>query len=202
LFFCPGCEQRQALKLRYAPYPHKIFSPARIAVVTATVPAEFDLGAVFDRSGYRHARFFVPNLGARVADLLARSLADAGLQPVPIASAPAGGDLPTGVDFVIESTVEQLRCVKRFVPQTADAHANFIMSASAQVHFRLAGRGGELYSVTEFGEVSEPPGIRDSDRKAPAFTDPADALSAALAQAIARLLSAASFRAALPRSRS
>ena len=190
------------LKLRYAPYPHKIFSPARIAVVTTNVPAEFDLGAVFDRSGYRHARFFVPNLGPQVADLLARSLADAGLQPVPIATAPADGDLPTGVDFVIESTVEQLRCVKRFVPQTADTRRNFIMSATAQVHFRLAGRGGELFSVTEFGEVNEPPGIRDSDQKAPAFTDPSDALSAAIMQTIARLLSATGFRQALPRSRS
>lgn len=171
-------------------------------MVATTVPAEFDLGAVFDRSGYRRARFFVPNLDSQVADLLARSLADAGLQPVPIASAPTEGDLPTGVDFVIESTVEQLRCVKRFVPQTADARPNFLMSARAQVHFRLAGRGGELYSVTEFGEVSEPLGIRDSDRKAPAFTEPADALSAAIAQAIARLLNDARFRAALPRSRS
>lgn len=169
-------------------------------MLTPTVPAESDLGAVFDRSGYRRARFFVPDLGAQVADLLARSLADAGLQPVSIASAPS--DLPMGVDFIIESTVVHLRCVKRFLPETADVHPNFIMSANAQIHFRLAGRAGELYSVTEFGDVSEPPDLRDSGREAPAFTEPGDALSAAITQTITRLLSDTSFQDALPRSRS
>lgn len=202
MFLTPGCEHHQALKLRYAPHPEKIFSPAKIAVVPATVPNDLDLGAVFDPAGYRDARFFVPDLGVQVANLLMRSLADAGLQPVPIASAPADGDLPMGIDFVIEATVEQLRCVKRFVPEAAEVHPRFILSAQAQMHFKLFGRGGELYSVTEFGEVREPPYITDSDNRAPVLSEPGDALSAVIIQAITRLLSDSGFRQALPNYRS
>lgn len=171
-------------------------------MVAPTIPPDLDLGAVFDPAGYQRARFFVPDLGAQVADLLARSLADAGLQSVPIASAPSNGDLPIGIDFVIESTVEQLRCVEHFVPETPDSHRNPIMSARAQVHFKLSGRGGELYSVTEFGDISEPPENKDSSRKAPTLTDPGDALSAAIMESITRLLNDDSFRQALPHYRS
>jgi hypothetical protein len=171
-----------------------MFFPAKIAVVSPVVARDPDIGAVFDRGGYMRTRLYLPDAADQIAGLITRSLADAGLQPVLIAQAPANDELPTGIDFMITSTVEDLRCMQRFVPEEQGS----ILSAHAQMHFTLLGRGGELYSTDESDDASAPSRDTPTNRGSVKFGGPGDAVSTAVTRTIIRLLDDPQFQEALP----
>jgi hypothetical protein len=194
-----GCDHRQTLNLYFMAHPALIFLPMRIAVAPAANVLNPHVGIVFDSAGYVRAQLYLPDANIQLAALLARRLADAGLRPMPIATAPEGGELPSGVDFVIAAAVEQMQCVERYLPQAGGSESNFVISAQTEVHFTLANRGGEVYSADEFGDVGFPVEREHAGIERHASADPADALSAAVAQTISELLSDPRFQQQLPR---
>jgi len=192
-----GCKQGQTLTIHYTGHPARVFFPAKIGVVTPVVAQDPYVGEIVDRAGYVHTRLYLPDAAGQVAELISRSLADAGLQPVQMAGVPANGDLPTGVDFMITSSVQELRCMQQFLPEQRGGK-EFILSARAQMRFTLSGRGGELYSADEFGDAGTASHEASADKQLADMKDPADAVSGAILEAITRLIDDHQFQEGLP----
>jgi hypothetical protein len=194
LLLLAGCKQGQVLRIHYAGHPAKMFFPAKIAVVSPVVARDPDIGTVFDRGGYVRTRLYLPDAASQIGEVITRSLADAGLQPVLMSEEPANDDLPAGIDFMITSTVEDMRCMQRFMPEAQGS----ILSAHAQMHFTLSGRGGELYSADESGDASAPSRDTPTNRGSVKIVEPDDAVSTAVTRTIIRLLDDPQFEEALP----
>jgi hypothetical protein len=199
-----GCQRSTAISIRYAATngqatARKIFFPAPIAVAPAIVPPNLTLGNVYDANGYRQTRLGLNDPAREVSAALMTALKDAGLKPSTIGGMPPGSELPVGIDFGLVPAIEELRCVKRIESSDADGRPRFTMSAAATIKFSLVGRGGPLYSAAKFGSVEEPPRGADPARYNPPFTRPEDAISAAVSQAISKLIADPSFQQVLPR---
>jgi hypothetical protein len=192
-----GCKQGQSLMIHYMGHPARVFFPAKIGVVTPVMERDPYIGTIVDRAGYVRTRLYLPDAPGQVAELISRSLADAGLQPVQMAGVPADGDLPTGVDFMITSSVQELRCTQQFLPEQGSDNG-FILSARAQMHFTLSGRGGELYSADEFGDAGTASREASTEKQLADMKEPADAVSGALLEAITRLIDDHQFQEGLP----
>jgi hypothetical protein len=95
---------------------------------------------------------------------------------------------------MITSTVEDMHCMQRFVPEEQWS----ILSAHAQMHFTLSGRGGELYSADESGDASALSRDIPTNRGSAKIAGPGDAVSTAVTQTIIRLLDDPQFQEALP----
>jgi hypothetical protein len=196
-----GCARGRTVDLHYLanqaePRTARIFFPAKIAIPPAAAPLGMNLGAVFDANGYRQETLKADDLSRQITEIIAKSLAAAGLKPM-ILNASAG-DLPAGIDFVLISRLESLSCIKRYVGGGAPGGA-FVMYADARINFMLAGRGGKLYSATKSSDLAEPRQGADIASYKPPFVNPADAVSAVVSRVIAQLVADSEFEQVLPR---
>ncbi|HJU29537.1 MAG TPA: hypothetical protein VJ718_10220 [Candidatus Binataceae bacterium] len=194
-----GCARGRTVDLHYLAVPSshtpRLFFPAAIAVAPTEAAHGMKIGAVFDANGYREMALRGGDLASQIAEIVAASLAAAGLKPK-IMNVSAG-DLPEGVDFVLSSSLESLHCVKRYVGDGAPGGA-FVMYADARIAFTLAGRGGKLYSATKSSQLEEPARGADIAKYKLPFVDPADAASAVVSRTIAQLIADPEFQQVLP----
>jgi hypothetical protein len=198
-----GCQKGKPVTLHYVAdsttgHATNLFFPAKIMVVPPQLPPVLEIGDVFDAQGYRQARLQDPGLSQQIAAILVTNLENAGLKPTIINQPPAPGNLPIGVDFVITSELQQLHCIKRYIP-AADIPGAFTMSANAQLKLAVSGRGGTLYSGSAVSTLSEPAeGVAPEKYKA-TILEPGDALSVAVSQTVDKLLADPAFQQVLPR---
>jgi hypothetical protein len=197
-----GCAKPTPIILRYIPDPadHVAagrFFPAKIAVAIAQSPGvEPRVGVIADAAGNKLAVLQVVDIGGQTARVLAQALEEAGLKPVMIGPAPPDHQPPFGIDFLIMSGVNELRCDKRFLPGApADV---FRLNASVDLKVELVNRGGILAVTEGSSSMDEPPFGTNLATYHPEVTDPATALSRVMSRAVRSALAQPTFVEALP----
>jgi hypothetical protein len=195
-----GCQPRHRIELSYRPGTGTVdpFAPSRIAVMPAgdTAVNQLVVGTVFDPDGNLE-RLFIVNPPEIVGRVVAGVLDHAGLKATVFT---AGGEPPDGIDYVVSCSPEELSVVKRIDKENSPAENSFIMEAKARLSCSLADRSGTVLLSGDFsGSDNEPP--LGAAQGGPLISDPAEALSAAVADAVDAFANHPDFRRALPERR-
>jgi hypothetical protein len=190
-----GCKPQRRLELRYRPRKETtaLFAPSRVAVVPPqdTPVGRLFVGQVFDPAG-KTERLFIDNPPAVVSRVVADALDHAGLKAILTPGGP-----PDDIDYVVSCAPEELTVVKRVDMEQGPGENSFVMEAKARLKCSLAGwRGKVIESGTFTGFDNEPPVGARSGR--PIVSDPAEALSAAVGNAVNTFLDQPDFRRDLP----
>ncbi|HUY19096.1 MAG TPA: hypothetical protein VMV15_07705 [Candidatus Binataceae bacterium] len=170
-----------------------LFAPSRVAVVPPqeTAAGRLFVGQVFDPAGQAE-RLFIDNPRAVVSRVVADALNHAGLN----ATITPGGP-PEDIDYVVSCAPEQLTVVKRVATENSPGENSFVMEATARLKCSLASWRGKVIESGSFtGVENEPPLGARSGR--PIVSDPAEALSAAIGDAVNAFVNQQDFRQNLP----
>ncbi len=174
------------------------FFAAKVAVTTSQSPGvDSRVGMIADSGGNQIAILQVVDINVQTASVIAKALAEAGLQPIMIGAVPASRQPPFGIDFMIMSGVDQLKCDKRFLPDMVPGA--YRLSASVVIKLELVNRDGVLAVVQGSSDLEEPPFGANPAAYKPAITDPGKALSWALSRAVRSALADPALAAPLPR---
>jgi hypothetical protein len=199
-----GCQKGMPVTLHYTAdsttgrHATNLFFPAKIMVVPPELPRVLEIGSIFDAQGYRQARLQDPGIRQQIAAILVTGLENAGLKPILIDRPPAPGNFPIGVDFIITGELQQLYCIKRYLP-AADIPGAFTMSANAQLELTVSGRAGTVYSGSAVSTLTEPVERIAPQKYKATILEPSEALSVALSQTVDKLLANPAFQRVLPR---
>ncbi|HVC44217.1 MAG TPA: hypothetical protein VND20_05325 [Candidatus Binataceae bacterium] len=196
-----GCMKPTPIVLRYLPDPaaHSAgrFFAAKVAVTTSQSPGvDARVGVIVDSGGAKTAILQVVDINGQTASVIAKALAESGLQPVMIGDVPASRQPPFGIDFMIMSGVNELKCDKRFLPGRVPG--TYRLSASVVIKLELLNRDGVLAVVQGSSDLEEPPFGANQATYKPAITDPGKALSWALSRAVRSALADPALVAPLP----
>ncbi|MGH7814693.1 MAG: hypothetical protein ACREQI_11915 [Candidatus Binataceae bacterium] len=199
-----GCRPPVRLRIHYlhdfVPGAERIFKPAKIAIAPVAGPlanGEIAVGAVYAADGRRDKALAVSNAGAAFGRALAGAMADAGLVPIAIDSAPTGGRPRGGADFLLTAKLEQFEVNKHFGAARTVHGQYFTMRASVRAKIELRNRGGAMvYAGEVIGTEDEPPAPARHEVFLPLETDPAESLSAAMSRAVGSIALQPRFRAA------
>ena len=201
-----GCNPRARIDLHYlpgfVPGSQNVFRPVRVAVPPPAgdfTTGDSEVGAIYTADGNVQMPLVVADVSRIFNVALIKGLADAGLTPVPLDSNPADGKPPEGTDYILTSTLEEVKVNKRFGAQQTIHGQYFTMHAVVRVKYQLKSReGAVLYSNEISGIENEPPNPVGAEVFLPLETEPAESLSVALSRAVGLLMIDAQFRSSLP----
>lgn len=194
-----GCQPQRQIELHYRPGSETVepLAPGRIAVTPAgdTAVNQLFVGETFDPAG-NSEKLFIVNPPDVVSRVVAGALDHAGLQAT---ISPAGEPLEN-FDYVVSCSPEELSVVKRTDKEKSPVENSFLMEAKARLSCSLADRSGTVLASGDFsGTENEPP--LGAERGGPLISDPAEALSAAVADAVDTFVNQPDFRRFLPERR-
>ena len=201
-----ACRGPSPLKLHYLPGfvagSERIYAPAKIAVVEPAgqlASGRFEIGGIYGDDGSDRARLYIEDFGATLNTAMLRALTDAGLEPAAIESAPADGEPPDGIDFMLTVSIDAVSVDKRFTTEQTIHGQYFRMKSEVQLTFALTARGAAAPIKGEaLGLEEEPPAPVGGEVFLPLETEPAESLSVALSRAVGELVTEPRFRAVLP----
>jgi hypothetical protein len=196
-----ACRPRSHLTPHYLPGivagSEHIFRKVKIAVPPTESgfgSSRIEVGKIYAADGSVEASLSIVDASGLFTRMLIEALTDAGLDPVAIDSKKP----PTGVDFMLSSTLEQIAVNKRFGGDETVHGQYFDMTALVRAKFELRNRRGEvLYSGEVTGIEKEPPAPVSNEVFLPLETEPVESLSVALSRAVGGLMLQPKFRAAL-----
>lgn len=197
-----GCQPQHRIELNYRPGTGtgtvQPFAPSRIAVMPAgdSSISQLFVGTVFDADG-NVERLFIDSPPDTVSHMVADVLDHAGLK----ATVFAGGAPPDGFDYVVSCSPQELHVVKRIDNQSSAAESSFIIEAKARLNCSLADRSGTVLLNSDFSGTDNEPPLGAEARGGPLLSDPAEALSAAVADAVDAFANHPDFRRVLPERR-
>jgi hypothetical protein len=139
----------------------------------------------------------VRNPAAAFNAALAKGLEASGLQPVVLT---AYSEKPgQGVDFLLNSELEEIQVDKRYGAEETVHGRYFTMRAVVKAKIELRGRDGRvLYAGTIMGVENEPPSPVGHEVFLPLETEPSESLTVALSRAVGNLITEPGFRRPLP----
>ncbi len=200
-----ACRPRSQLTPHYLPGivsgSEHVFRKVKVAVPpteSAFGSSQIEVGKIYAADGNAEASLSIVNANGLFTRMLIEALADAGLAPVALDSIPPGEKPPTGVDFMLSSTLEQIAVNKRFGNDETVHGQYFDMTALVRAKFELRNRYGQVvYSGEVSGTEKEPPAPVGNEVFLPLETEPVESLSVALSRAVGGLMLQPKFRAAL-----
>jgi len=197
-----GCQPQRRIELNYRPGAGtgivRPFAPSHIAVMPAGDSSvnQLFVGTVFD-ANENMMRLFIDSPSDTVSHMVAEVLDHAGLK----ATVFAGGPPPDGFDYVVSCSPEELSVIKRIDNGNGAAQSSFIIEAKARLNCSLSDRSGTVLLKGEFSGTDNEPPLGAEARGEPLLSDPAEALSAAVADAIDGFANHPDFRRVLPQRR-
>jgi hypothetical protein len=191
-----GCQPGHKLKLKYWPgnRPVAQFTPSRVAVIPAgdSSVGQLFVGSVFDPDGNVERLYVVDPPGR--CRLLASHLEHNGLRPMILA---VGSEVPDGVDYTVSCNPEELTVVKRIDRANGGGKNSFLMKAGARLKCTLAARDGTTIFSDRFSSMEDEPPLGEAAHSRPLISDPAQALSVAVSDALDAFMDTPAFHRAL-----
>ncbi|MDB5107893.1 MAG: hypothetical protein JWM69_834 [Candidatus Binatus sp.] len=202
IFSMAGCKGSRLIEPHllpgFVPGSQNVFHSARIAVApTSGSHRTYQVGKIYDADGSAKIRLAVRNPAAAFNAALAKGLEASGLQPVVLT---AYSEKPgQGVDFLLNSELEEIQVDKRYGAEETVHGRYFTMRAVVKAKIELRGRDGRvLYAGTIMGVENEPPSPVGHEVFLPLETEPSESLTVALSRAVGNLITEPGFRRPLP----
>jgi hypothetical protein len=193
-----GCQPQRQLELKYRPGKRAVdqFSPSHVAVIPAgdTSARQLFVGNVFDPDG-NVERMMVLDPPDAISRLVASDFDHKGLKATVL---PMGSEIPDGIDFVVSCDPQELTVVKRVDRASGTGEQSFLMKARARLKCTLKDREGKVIMSDQFSSVEMEPPLGEAGSGRPIISDPGDALSAAVSDAVDAFMNNPDFRRALP----
>ncbi|MGH7246784.1 MAG: hypothetical protein ACREH9_01640 [Pseudomonadota bacterium] len=198
-----GCRRAPAMRLHYlpgfVPGSERVFRPAQIAVVPVggvSAMGRVRVGGVYAANGSLERPLYVEDFGRSITAAVIRALGDAGLKPVAAGPLRHGAaSLPVGVEYVLNTSIEEASIAKRFGAEQTVHGQYFVMQAKVRLKFTLASRSNpDLYTGEMTGSEEEPPAPVGGEIFLPLETDPQESMSVALSRAVGALMLQGGFK--------
>ena len=202
-----GCRSLEPpLQVHYLPQfvagTRNIYRRATIAIAPPGGIGAHDrveVGAIYAPGRALQRRLYVEDFSGVLREALARGLRDAGLDAIVSRASSVDRPVPSGIDFTLAVTVEDVNVDKQFGAETTVHGRYFTIHSRVLLGITLFDRAAHpVFSGEVVGVENEPPAPVGGEAFLPLETDPAESLSVALSRVVGALILEPGVRRVLP----